>query len=101
MPPGYVHDIDPVIADLGGLHLWWYGLGFALGFLHLHLFLMRDRQRLGLTTRDVWSLTLLITGGVLVGGRAIEIAFDEWSFYKEHPSSPPPSGSAAWPLTGC
>jgi phosphatidylglycerol:prolipoprotein diacylglycerol transferase len=86
MPQGYVHDIDPVIADLGGLHLWWYGLGFALGFLHLHLFLMRDRRRVGLSVRDVWSLTLLITAGVLLGGRAIEIAFDEWPFYREHPA---------------
>jgi phosphatidylglycerol:prolipoprotein diacylglycerol transferase len=86
MPRGYVHDIDPVIADLGGVHLWWYGLGFALGFLHLHLFLMGDRHRLGLTARDVWSLTLLITTGVLLGGRAIEIGFDEWPFYQEHPA---------------
>jgi phosphatidylglycerol:prolipoprotein diacylglycerol transferase len=86
MPQGYVHDIDPVIADLGGVHLWWYGLGFALGFLHLHLFLMRDRRRVQLSARDVWSLTLLITAGVLLGGRAIEVAFDEWPFYREHPA---------------
>jgi phosphatidylglycerol:prolipoprotein diacylglycerol transferase len=86
MPQGYVHDIDPVIADLGGVHLWWYGLGFALGFLHLHLFLMRDRRRVQLSARDVWSLTLLITAGVLLGGRTIEVAFDEWPFYREHPA---------------
>ena len=85
MTQGYVHHIDPVIADLGGLYLWWYGLGFALGFLHLHLFLMRDRRRVGLSARDVWSLTLLITAGVLLGGRAVEIAFDEWAFYQQHP----------------
>jgi prolipoprotein diacylglyceryltransferase len=79
--PGYVHDLDLVIADIGGLHLWWCGLGFALGFLHLHAFVMRERARLGLTARDGWSLSLLITGGVLVGGRAVEITFDEWAFY--------------------
>jgi phosphatidylglycerol:prolipoprotein diacylglycerol transferase len=89
MPQGYVHDIDPVIADAGGLYLWWYGLGFALGFLHLFLFLRRDRHRLGLSARDVYSLSILISAGVLVGGRAIEISFDEWAFYREHPALVP------------
>ena len=86
MTERYVHDIDPVIADVAGVHLWWYGLGFALGFLHLHRFLMRDRVRLGLSQRDGWSLSILMTAGVLVGGRSVEIAFDEWPFYRAHPS---------------
>jgi hypothetical protein len=29
----YVHTIDPIVADLGVVYFWWYGLGFALGFL--------------------------------------------------------------------
>jgi len=85
MPGRYIHDIDPVLADVAGVHLWWYGLGFALGFLHINRFLMRDRARLGLSQRDVWSLSILIAVGTLVGGRTIEIAFDEWPFYRTHP----------------
>jgi phosphatidylglycerol:prolipoprotein diacylglycerol transferase len=82
---GYVHDIDPVLADLGAIHIWWYGLGFALGFFQLHRFLMRDRGRPGLSRRDVWALSVLLVAGVLAGGRVVEIAFDEWPFYREHP----------------
>ena len=85
MPHRYVHHIDPVIADVASLHLWWYGLGFTLGFLELHHFLMRDRVRLGLTARNAWSLTILVTAGVLLGGRSIQIAFDEWPLYRAHP----------------
>ena len=81
----YIHDLDPVVADVAGVHLWWYGLGFALGFLHINRFLMGDRARLGLSRRDVWSLSILIAVGTLVGGRAVEIAFDEWPFYRNHP----------------
>jgi phosphatidylglycerol:prolipoprotein diacylglycerol transferase len=81
----YVHAIDPIVADVGGLHLWWYGLGFALGFLELHLFLGRGRAGLGLTQREAWSLSLFIVVGVLVGGRLVEISFDEWPFYRDHP----------------
>ena len=80
----YVHRIDPVLFDIGGVHLWWYGLGFALGFLELHFVARRARGRLHLSPREVWSLSLLVAAGVLIGGRAVEIAFDEWPFYREH-----------------
>ena len=85
MSGGFVHRIDPVLFDIGGVYLWWYGLGFALGFLHLHLFLMRSRERLHLSPRSVWTLSLLLTVGILAGGRTVEVTFDEWFFYREHP----------------
>ena len=89
MAGGYVHNIDPVLADIAGVHLWWYGLGFALGFLQIHRFLIRDHIRLGLSRREVWTLSTLIGVGVLVGGRSIQVAFDEWPFYREHPGLMP------------
>ena len=84
MPGPFTHRIDPVLLDVGGVYLWWYGLGFALGFLELHLFLRRGGGRLRLSPREAWSLSLHVAVGVLVGGRALEIAFDEWPFYREH-----------------
>lgn len=81
----YVHRIDPIIATIGGVHLWWYGLGYTLGFLQIHRVLNRQRDSLGLTRRDAWSLTLFIVVGVLSGGRFVEVAFDEWPFYRQHP----------------
>ncbi len=80
----YTHRIDPILLDVGGVHLWWYGLGFALGFLELHLYLRRSHGQLRLSPREVWSLSLFVAVGVLIGGRALEIAFDEWPFYREH-----------------
>ena len=80
----YTHRIDPVLLDVGGVHLWWYGLGFALGFLELHLYLRRGHGQLRLAPREVWSLSLFVAVGVLIGGRALEIAFDEWPFYRQH-----------------
>ncbi len=84
MPGPYVHDIDPIIGSLGGVHLWWYGMGFSLGFLNAHLFLRRRRQDLGLSLRSVYDLSLLLAGGVLLGGRLVEVVFYEWPFYREH-----------------
>jgi phosphatidylglycerol:prolipoprotein diacylglycerol transferase len=81
----FVHGIDPVIARVGVVYLWWYGLGYALGFLQIFLSLRRRRAQLGLAPGDVYALTLCVSAGVLLGGRAIEVAFDEWSFYQSHP----------------
>jgi phosphatidylglycerol:prolipoprotein diacylglycerol transferase len=82
----FVHDIDPIIGTVAGVHLWWYGLSYAAGFLQMLLYLGRSRHRLGLSQREVYALTLLVAGGVLVGGRVIEVSFDEWPFYREHPA---------------
>jgi len=74
-----------VIASIGGVHLWWYGLSYALGFLSIHFHLLRRRSSIGLTKAEVRALSLCIGVGVLAGGRAVEVAFDEWPFYRDHP----------------
>jgi phosphatidylglycerol:prolipoprotein diacylglycerol transferase len=84
MPGPYVHQIDPIIATVGGVHLWWYGLSYSLGFLNAHLFLRRNRSRLGLSLADVYALSFLLALGVLVGGRALVVFRHEWSFYRDH-----------------
>lgn len=81
-----VHRIDPVIAQIGGVAFWWYGLSYSLGFLQIHLFLMRRRAELALSASEVASLSLWLAVGVLIGGRLVEVAFDEWPFYRQHPS---------------
>jgi phosphatidylglycerol:prolipoprotein diacylglycerol transferase len=80
----YVHSIDPIIGSVSGVHLWWYGLSYTLGFLNAHTFVSRRRNDLGLNLRAVYSLSLLLAGGVLFGGRFIEVVFYELPFYREH-----------------
>jgi phosphatidylglycerol:prolipoprotein diacylglycerol transferase len=84
--PFLVHRIDPVIGTLFGAHLWWYGLSYSLGFLNAHVFLRRHRARLGLSRRQVDSLTLWLAAGVLIGGRGLVVFNHEWSFYRESPA---------------
>lgn len=85
MPGPFVHSIDPIIATVGGVHLWWYGFSYALGFLQLHWYLRRRRRHIGLSPAEAYALTLLLSVGVLIGGRAVEVCFDEWLFYRAHP----------------
>jgi phosphatidylglycerol---prolipoprotein diacylglyceryl transferase len=80
----YIHHIDPIIGTIFGIHLWWYGLGYSLGFLNAHLFMKRRQKELGLSIQSVYTLSLLLSGGVLLGGRFVEVIFYEWRYYSEH-----------------
>jgi phosphatidylglycerol:prolipoprotein diacylglycerol transferase len=89
--------IDPVALRLGPLSVKWYGLaymaGLLLGWLYVKMLLRRD---------DLWpsgsrpfapektdDLLLLMTVGVLAGGRLGYVLFYEPRFFFTHPLSIP------------
>jgi len=80
----FIHDIDPVLADLGGLYLWYYGLFYSLGFLAIFLWLRAQRNRLRFSLADVYDLTIVASLSILVGGRLMAVVFYEWDYYREH-----------------
>jgi phosphatidylglycerol:prolipoprotein diacylglycerol transferase len=80
----FVHDIDPVIGAIGGLYLWWYGLTYTLGFLVTLIWLRLNRAAIALSVSGVYTLTLFIAAGVLLGGRLFEVVFYEWAYYGSH-----------------
>jgi len=81
----FVHHIDPIIAEVGGVYLWWYGLSYTLGFLGLHLWFRRVGPRIGMTLQEVYSISLHLAVGVLLGGRFVEVVFYERDYYVQHP----------------
>ena len=80
----FVHRIDPIVGEIGGVYLWWYGLSFTLGFLGIHLWFRRVRTRLGLSMTEVYDISLSLSIGVLLGGRFVEVVFYEWAYYGDH-----------------
>lgn len=80
----FVHQIDPIIGDIGGIYLWWYGASYTFGFLGAFLWIRRVRVSLEFDRYAVYGLTILLASGVLLGGRFVEVAFYEWSYYREH-----------------
>lgn len=84
MPGPFIHNIDPVIGQIGGMYLWWYGLSYSIGFLGLFYWLRILRESLSMDVRQVYDLTILIASGVLIGGRAVEVIFYEWAYYSTH-----------------
>jgi len=81
----YVHSIDPIITTVLGVHLWWYGLAYALGFSSILLFLLANRTELGFSRRRAYGLAIWVAIGTLVGGRLVEVLLYEWPFYRSHP----------------
>ena len=80
----YVHAIDPVFGELGGIYFWWYGLSYTLGFIGVFFWLRRNQARLAFHMNEVYTLTLFICTGVLLGGRLLEVFFYEWEYYRDH-----------------
>ena len=80
----YVHHIDPIIGTILGVHLWWYGLSYTLGFLNVYLYIRRRRSQFDLSLNSAYNLSILLAIGVLFGGRIVEVIFYEWPFYREH-----------------
>ena len=80
----FIHQIDPVIGQAFGFYLWWYGASYSLGFLGVFLWLKHVRSGLRYGLSSVYMLTVMISIGILIGGRAVEVVFYEWPFYKNH-----------------
>jgi phosphatidylglycerol:prolipoprotein diacylglycerol transferase len=82
---GLVHGIDPVFLEIWGIELWYYGLAFTAGFLGIHLWTLRKRQPLGLSTSDVWDLSLTLVVTALLGGRLFDLVVYEWYLVEDDP----------------
>ena len=80
----FVHNIDPVLGTVGGIYLWWYGLTYTLGFLGSLFWLRANRTILTIDMNGVYTLSIYLAAGVLVGGRLVEVIFYEWAYYGAH-----------------
>jgi phosphatidylglycerol:prolipoprotein diacylglycerol transferase len=76
--------VDPVLADVGPVRLWYYGLAYAVGLLTVDLWVWLKRERLGFEGRDVAGLSVFFAAGVLLGGRLFDVVLYEWFYYESH-----------------
>lgn len=81
----FEHQIDPILGEIAGVYLWYYGLSYTLGFLAVVLWYHHNRIHIGFSLRDVYDASILLMLGVLIGGRFVEVVFYEWDFYGKHP----------------
>ena len=80
----FAHSIGPVLLEIGGIRLWYYGLAYAIGLLGVEVWVWYRRERLGYEPGDVALFSVLFAAGVLLGGRIFDVALYEWFYYEDH-----------------
>ena len=70
-------DVDPVLVDLFGLKVRWYGALFAAGVLIATTVFSRMAKRRGFSEKQINSATLWILLGMVLGAHLMHLAFYE------------------------
>ncbi|MFC1742107.1 prolipoprotein diacylglyceryl transferase [Nanoarchaeota archaeon] len=83
----FVHNLNPVLLDLGPVEIRYYGLVYVLGFLLAYLYLdfVIKRKHLRLNKEELYDLIFYNMVGVLVGSRLIHVIFWQPSYYLMRP----------------
>ena len=82
------HHIDPVLFEIGGFRIHYYGLMYLVGFgitYALVLWRIRTEDRFAITPIQVESLMTAMILGVLLGGRLGYVLFYNFAYYLRHP----------------
>jgi prolipoprotein diacylglyceryl transferase len=82
----FIHwNVSPEIFSVGPLHVRWYGLMFAVGFLfgYHHGEKMFKRENIDLKWLE--SLFIYLIVATIVGARLGHVLFYGWDYYSQHP----------------
>ena len=82
---GLTFTIDPVMARIGGLDLYWYGFAYTFGFAGLWLWLELQRGQFGWSARRSSAACFIFIFSILLSGRLFEVAVYEWDWYRQRP----------------
>ena len=82
-----VHNLSPVLLDLGFFKIHWYGVMYLLGFMTSYWLCYVRRDRLGWTRDDLSDALFYCALGVIVGGRLGYMFFYDFSSILANPLS--------------
>ncbi len=81
---GIVINIDPVILQIGHFELRWYSLAIMLAVVAAVLITIRRAKHKGIAREEIYSLTLWVVLGGLLGARLFHV-IDRWEYYAGNP----------------
>lgn len=73
----YIHNIDPVLFEIGFLEIRYYGLVYLLGVLILYYYLKKNKDKLGLSEDNIYNFIFYSFLGIIIGARLFEFMFSE------------------------
>ena len=80
--------LDPVIFEIGGFRLQYYGLMYVVGFVVTYILVryrLNTEKRFRVTTEQVQALLTYMMLGVIVGGRLGYVLFYNPAYFLRHP----------------
>ncbi|MAG91214.1 prolipoprotein diacylglyceryl transferase [Candidatus Woesearchaeota archaeon] len=83
----FLHNINPVLLELGPFQIRYYGLFYALGFViaYFLIYYLAKRKEIDITKDDVADLMLYSIIGVVLGSRLVYVFVYNPLFYLQNP----------------
>jgi phosphatidylglycerol---prolipoprotein diacylglyceryl transferase len=82
----FIHwNVSPEIFSIGSLHIRWYGLLFASGFLIGYYIGEKMLKSENVSSKWIDSLFFFIIIATVVGARLGHVIFYGWDYYSQHP----------------
>lgn len=82
----FIHwNVSPEIFSLGPIHVRWYGLLFALGFLFGYSHGEKMFRHENIDPKWLESLFIYLIVATIVGARLGHVLFYGWDYYSQHP----------------
>ncbi len=82
----YIHNLNPILLQIGPAEIRWYGLVYAVGFLGTLIFLLhlQKKAQLKLTRDEIYDLVLYAMLGVMIGARLFMVLWEP-TYYLSNP----------------
>ncbi|MCU0483936.1 MAG: prolipoprotein diacylglyceryl transferase, partial [Chloroflexi bacterium] len=74
---------DPILVSIGPLHVYWYGIMYAVGLAAVYWVVQREAARRGLDTGLLVNGMIIVAVAALIGGRLYHV-IDQWALYKDN-----------------
>ncbi len=82
----FIHwNVSPELVSLGPLHIRWYGLLFAIGFLFGYYHGEKMFKSEGIDLKWLESLFIYLIAATVIGARLGHVLFYGWDYYSQHP----------------
>jgi prolipoprotein diacylglyceryl transferase len=82
----FIHwNVSPEIFALGPIHVRWYGLLFAIGFLFGYNHGEKMFKHEGIDLKWLESLFIYLIVATIIGARLGHVIFYGWDYYSQHP----------------
>lgn len=82
----FIHwNVSPEILSLGSIHIRWYGLLFAVGFLFGYYHGEKMFRHENIDLKWLESLFIYLIVATVVGARLGHVLFYGWDYYSQHP----------------